>query len=58
MEIPKKIKRDKALTVRIKEETYEKLCELVKKNKVKVSQADVIEYLINKAHETLKPKRK
>jgi predicted CopG family antitoxin len=56
MNIPKKVKRDKPLTVRIKQETFNKLCELAKKNKA--SQADVIEYLIESTYETTKPKRK
>ena len=54
MDIPKKIKRDKALTVRIKQETYKKLCELTKKHKA--SQADVVEQLIE--DETSRSKRK
>lgn len=55
MDIPKKIKREKALTVRITQTAYDKLCNLAAKNKA--SQADVVEYLIEKAYEE-EPKNK
>jgi len=56
MEIPKKIKRDRSITVRLKQTSYERLCELAKKNKT--SRADVVEYLIEKTNKksTLKKK--
>ena len=56
MDIPKRIKREKAVTVRLKQTTYENLCKLAKRNDV--SQADVIEYLIEKAHDASKQKKK
>lgn len=56
LEIPKKEKRNKALTVRLPEDTVEKLKQIAERHEV--SQADVIKALIEKAYSDLKPKRK
>lgn len=46
--MPPKKPRNKAITVRISEDTADKLKKLAKKNNI--SQADVLEYLITNAH--------
>ncbi len=56
LEFQKKEKRNTALTVRLPEDTVDKLREIAEKHDV--SQADVIKKLIENAHAELKPKRK
>ena len=56
MDIPKRIKKYKSVTIRLKQKTYESLCVLAKKNDA--NKTDVIEFLIEKAAEEESKRKK
>jgi predicted transcriptional regulator len=56
LEFNKKVKRDTAVTVRLTKETFKRLKEIAEI--YEVSQADVIEQLIDKAHSSVANKKR
>lgn len=56
LQFDKKVKRDKAITVRLSEKTIDQLKNIVAQ--YQVSQADVIELLIEKAHSEMLAEKK